>query len=186
MLGLETECGLIHLVAVEAKYYSGLSSEEDEGIEPSNQLARELDSLNRVTPAALRWGPGLRVASRRLIFITTNMAMPRADMARALGEFRRKRKKDGDIFWTSWRFLTPILEEGLATESDPGRRAVLEDMLTLLLRKGLTMFRGMEPITQRFALSYTYQYGLRGYSWPDIPEPAHTLCEYIYQVVSHG
>ncbi len=188
VLGLETEGGLVHLVAIEAKYYAGLSSEEDEGVQPNNQLARELDNLNEVTPVVLGWDPGLLVASRTLLFVTQDMGMPRADLVRALDEFTRKRKKDGDIFWTSWRFFPSILEKGLATESDPGHRAVLEDMLKLLWRKGLIMFHGVEPVVQRFTSSdfAFYRSGPRGYRWPDIPEPADIFSEYIYKAVSHG
>ena len=150
MLGLETEDRRVHLLLVEAKYHAGLSSEEDERDEPTNQLAKELDNLSAVSPAVLGWNPELRVASRTLLFVTADMGMPRVDMQRALDEFVRKRKEQGDIFWTSWRFLSSILENALKTESDPGRVAVLEDMLALLLRKGLTMFRGIKPVEHRF------------------------------------
>ena len=187
VLGLETEGRLIHLVMVEAKYHAGLSSAEDDGADPNNQLARELDSLIRLTPTALRWDPGLRVASRTLLFVTAEVAMPRGDMARALDEFKRKRNQETDIFWTSWRVLPSILEEGLATESDAGRRAVLADMLALLVRKGLTMFRGVEPMNLRCSLAdfQFYESGPRIYLWPGIPEPPANLCEYNYQVVNH-
>ena len=36
VLGLETEENHVHLILVEAKYYSGLSSEEDERAEPND------------------------------------------------------------------------------------------------------------------------------------------------------
>lgn len=188
VLGLETKGGLTHLVAVEAKYYSGLSSEEDERVEPNNQLARELDNLNKVTLAVLKWKPGLLIASRTLLYVTQDMGMPRADLGRALSNFTRKRKKGSDIFWTSWRFLPAILEKSLAIESDPGHRAVLEDMQKLLLRKGLTMFCGVEPVAQRFTLSdfEFYRSGSGSYRWPDIPKSADIFCGYMYQVMRHG
>ena len=184
VLGLEVESGLVHLVMVEAKYYSGLSSEEGEDVAPQNQLARELDNLNATTPATLKWGPGLRVASRTLLFVTADLAMPRTDLAAAFDEFRRKRKQEVDILWTSWRSLPSILEDSLATERDPGSRAVLEDMLALLLRKGLVRFGGVERVSQRFTLSYSYQSTRPNYRWPDIPKPSGTLQDYVYQVVS--
>ena len=116
------------------------------------------------------------------------MGIPRADLARSLGEYERKRKKGSDIFWTSWRLLPHILETSLATETDVGERAVLEDMLGLLLRKGLTMFRGVEPVARRFTVDdfAFYQPGERDYRWPNIPEPADVYREYRYEVVRDG
>lgn len=142
VLGLETESHCVHLVLVEAKYYSGLSSEEDERPEPNDQLARELDNLYAVSSMNLGWRPELTVISRTLIFVTQHIGMPRELLATSLAEYRRKRKRDGDIFWTSWRFLPNIFENNLKSESSPEYRAVLEDMHKVLLRKGLEMFRG--------------------------------------------
>ncbi len=70
VLGLETEENDVHLILVEAKYYSGLSSEEDERAEPNDQLARELDNLDAVSCATLGWRTHLEIASRALLFIT--------------------------------------------------------------------------------------------------------------------
>ena len=87
VLGLETEGKHINLVAIEAKYYSGLSSEEDERLEPNNQLARELDNLNIVTPRALGWDPKLTIISRTLLYITKDMRIPDDDLSRSLNEY---------------------------------------------------------------------------------------------------
>ena len=70
---------------IEAKYFSGVSDEEDEDVHPGNQLARELDALSAVGPATLKWDPGMRVASRTLLLVTPDMAMPRSDLEAALG-----------------------------------------------------------------------------------------------------
>ena len=182
VLGLEAKDGTLHVVEIEAKYRSGISSEEDEGADPGNQLARELDTLMGVTAASLGWPGDLSVESRTLVFVTPDMLMPRADMADAILEYERKRNTEADIFWTSWRFLPAILEKGLTDESDPGRVAVLEDMLALLLRKELTMFGGVEPIERRFSLSdfEFYRSSLRDYRWPAIPEPAVSVRAFEY------
>ena len=140
LLGLETEGQQVHLVLVEAKYYSGLSSEEDERIEPNDQLARELDNLDGVSCAALGWRPHLEIASRTLLFITQDMGIPRALLAQSLAERTRKRRKSDDIYWASWIFLPAILERNLEKETVPENIAVMEDMHKLLLRKGLVMF----------------------------------------------
>ena len=180
MLGLETEGSQVHLVLVEAKYYSGLSSEEDERAEPNDQLARELDNLGVLSCATLGWGTHLEIASRALLFVTQDMGIPCDLLAKSLAEYARKRNKDGDIFWASWRFLPSILERNLEKESVPENRAVMADMLALLLRKGLIMFGGVEPITEYFALPEFYHFTPTKYSWPVIPESLDI--DYVFEV----
>lgn len=184
VLGLETEGHQVHLVMVEAKYYSGLSSEEDERAEPNDQLARELDNLDAVSCIDLGWEPRVDIATRTLLFVTQDMGIPHNLLAQSLAEYGRKRNRDGDIFWTSWRFLPPLLEESLRSEPNSEHRAVLEDMLKLLLRKRLTLFRGVEPVTEHFTLHEFYHARLGGYSWPDIPEPLGV--DYEFEVVKDG
>jgi len=180
VLGLETEGSQVHLVLVEVKYYSGLSSEEDERAEPNDQLARELDNLGVLSCTTLGWGTHLEIASRALLFVTQNMGIPCDLLAKSLAEYARKRNKDGDIFWASWRFLPSILERNLEKESVPENRAVMADMLALLLRKGLIMFGGVEPITEYFALPEFYHFTPTKYSWPVIPESLDI--DYVFEV----
>ena len=181
VLGLETEGSQIHLVLVEAKYYSGLSSEEDERVEPNDQLARELDNLDVLSCTTLGWGAHLEIASRVLLFVTQDMGIPRALLAKSLDEYTRKRHKSGDIYWASWRFLPLILEGSLEKEPAPENKAVLEDMIALLLRKELRMFDGVEPIAEYFTLPEFYRFSPTEYSWPDIPESS--VIDYTFEVV---
>lgn len=170
VVGIETEENYIHLVLIEAKYYSGLSSEEDERAEPNDQLARELDNLDMVSCATLGWRTQSEIASRALLFITQDMGIPRDLIVKSLAEYTRKRNRDGDIFWVSWRFLPYILERRLEKETVPENKAVLEDMLALLLRKELRMFGGVEPVAEYFALPEFYSVTPTKYSWPELPE----------------
>jgi hypothetical protein len=181
LLGLETEDRRVHLVLVEAKYYSGLSSEEDERIEPNDQLARELDNLDVASCATLGWRPHLEIASRTLLFVTQDMGIPLALLAQSLAEYTRKRHKSGDIYWLSWRFLPTILERSLEKETIPEDIAVMEDMLKLLLRKGLVTFGGVDPINEYFDLPMFYRLISGKYSWPDMPEL--TDIDYTYEEV---
>jgi len=180
VIGLETKENHVHLVLVEAKYYSGLSSEEDERAEPNDQLARELDNLDAVSCATLGWRAHLEIASRTLLFVTQDMGIPHDLLVKSLAEYARKRSKHGDIFWASWRFLPFILERNLEKESVAENRAVMADMLALLLRKGLIMFGGVDPITEYFALPQFYHFAPTKYSWPVIPE--FLDIDYVFEV----
>lgn len=182
IIGFEKEENQMHLILIEAKYYSGLSSEEDERAEPNDQLARELDNLDAVSCATLGWNPQLDIVSRSLLFITQDMGIPRDLLLQSLAEYTRKRNKEGDIYWTSWRFLSSILERSLERETIRENRAVLEDMLMLLLRKGLIMFKGVEPVAEYFALPQFYSFTPTKYLWPDIPQ--FTDIDYVYEVVT--
>ncbi len=99
VLGIEDKDGRMHVVFVEAKYYSGLSSEEDELATPNDQLARELDNLDEVSCATMGWKPDLPISSRTLLFITADMGLPRVLLGQSLGEYKRKRRINVDIFW---------------------------------------------------------------------------------------
>lgn len=180
ILGLETEEQHIHLVLVEAKYYSGLSSGEDERIEPNDQLARELDNLDALSCATLSWRPHLEIASRAVLFVTQDMGIPRGLLRQSLAEYNQKRKKEGDIFWASWRFLPSIIEQSLQNESNSEHAAVMEDMLMLLLRKELIVFSGIKPITGFFNIPDFYYVTPTIYKWPAIHRP--TCIDYKYEV----
>jgi len=178
VLGLETEGRHVHMVLVEAKYYSGLSSEENESVEPNDQLARELDNLEAASCATLGWRPQLEIASRAVLFVTRDMGMPRELLRQSLAAYRQKRKKEGDIFWASWRFLPSILEQSLQNESNSEHAAVLEDMLLLLLRKELIMFPGIKPITGSFYIPDFYYTTPTIYRWPANHKPMRIDYEY--------
>lgn len=184
VIGIETEGFHIHLILVEAKYYSGLSSDEDERPEPNDQLARELDNLNAVSCTLPGWASQLDIASRTLLFVTQDMGMPRDLITQSLAEYKRKRNRNGDIFWTSWRFLPSMLELAIEKEKVTEHIAVLEDMHNLVLRKGFVMFHGIEPVTEYFTVPDFYHIIESKYSWPNIPESL--VINYTYEVMQNG
>ena len=120
------------------------------------------------------------IVSRAVLFVTQDMGIPRDLLAKSLSEYTRKRRRDNDIFWTSWRFLPVILERSLEGENVTENKAVLSDMLALLLRKGLVIFGGVEPVTELFAIPGFYLVTTSQYSWPDIPESLHI--DFLYEV----
>lgn len=167
LLSIETTEGF-HLIMVEAKYFSGLSSEADDNAEPNNQLARELDNLWSLSGFSIGLHPEVKIFSRSLLFITKDMKIPKDILAESLDEYKQKRGRDGDIYWTSWRFLPAILEQKLLVEGIPENHAVMEDMLQLLQRKWLIMFTGVEPVSQMFNENdfEFFRISARQYRWP--------------------
>ncbi len=180
VVGLETKENQLYIVFIESKYYSGLSSKEDERAKPNDQLARELDNLDVVSCANLGWRTHSEIIARSLLFVTQDMGIPRDILAQSLDEYKRKRNKHGDIFWASWRSLPSILERNIKKESVSESEAVMADMLSLLLRKGLIMFSGVESVTEYFVLPEFYYDISTKYSWPVIPWPLGI--DYLFEV----
>jgi len=178
-IGLETEDGRVHVVFIEAKYNSGLSSDEDERLEPNNQLARQLDNLHALSCATLGWGAHREIGSRALLFVTQDTGIPSDLIMRSLDEYRRKRSRDTDLYWTSWRLLPSILQLSIERAPQPEQKAVLTDMHALLLRKTLIMFTGVEPVSGRFSAPDFYVASNRStYGWPSIPASTELSFKY--------
>ena len=169
LLSIETTEGF-HLIMIEAKYFSGLSSEADDSTQPNNQLARELDNLRFLFGSYISLPPEAKIQSRSLLFITQDMKIPEDLLAVSLAEYKKKRGQDADIYWTSWRFLPAILEQKLLLEDTPEHHAIMEDMLQLLQRKWLTMFTGVEPVSRAFDERdfEFFHISARQYRWPDL------------------
>ena len=169
IISIETGEG-VHIIMVEDKYYSGLSSEADDSIAPNDQLACELDNLRFLSGSSIGLPPEVIISSRSLIFITKDMKIPKDLLAESLAEYKQKRGRDEDIYWTSWRLLPAILEQKLLMEDILENHAVMEDMLQLLQRKWLTMFTGIEPVNQVFNESdfEFFRISSRQYDWPNL------------------
>jgi len=184
VIGLETEGSQVEVVLVEAKYLSGISSDEDERPEPNDQLAREVDNLQGLSCATLHWDAHLRIRSRALLFVTQDLGIPRDSLDASLREYRSKRNAEAALYWTSWRHLPSILEASLEGPSSVQSSAAISDMLALLLRKDLVMFTGVQRVERHFSIPTFYSTPVAsGYSWPVIPDPMQI--KYSYEVSSH-
>jgi len=168
VIGLEDKDENVHVVMVEAKYESGKSSLEDRGEKPNDQLARELHNLELLTARDLGWAETKRIVARTMVYITQDTGIPLPDIRESLTEYQRKRKREGEIFWTSWRYLPRTLEILIDRTDDENHQAILTDLFELLLKKHLTMFHGMEPLefaagVEDFAF---YRIAPSRYIWP--------------------
>jgi hypothetical protein len=146
IIGLENSELDLHVVMVEAKYISGKSSQEDEDERPNDQLAREFHNLQLLRPQDLGWSNAATIVARTLLYITQDASIPLSDIDRSLAEYRRKRKNEAEIFWTSWRFLPRILRPLINKTDVEAQVNILTDLLELLGKKHLTMFEGIEPL----------------------------------------
>ena len=168
LIGLEDNQRNIHIVMIEAKYLSGKSSEEDQSEQPNDQLARELHNLRLLKPKDIAWAESKNIKERTLVYITQDAGIPISEISQSLKEYQRKRHDKPEIFWTSWRFLPQLVESIIGKAENEYQKAILQDLLDLLIKKHLTMFHGMAPISftlkpQNFMF---YQMAPLKYVWP--------------------
>jgi len=127
------------LVMVEAKYLSPKSSFPDKNDpRPNDQLAREMHNLRRMARKRA-------VEEYALIYVTADIAIPRADIEEAIDELDSKTGHGASnrFYWTTWRRLPGILNETIGMcQGTP--KALLTDLQTVILRMNLSFFSGMD------------------------------------------
>jgi hypothetical protein len=129
------------LILVESKLFSGKSTVADEGASPMDQLAREWDNLTEVAMAAQ--------LDPVLVYITTDLLMPRTDLQEAFNEFRSKRASAAkpQFFWLSWGHLFSVPHDSLG---------VINRCLLILRRLDLEPFVSWKNVLRlpRYSPSY--------------------------------
>lgn len=141
------------ILAVEAKYLSGKSSEADEATaKPTDQLAREWLNLKAV---ASREG-----AEPVLVYLTTGLGRPHGEIRDSLRELSAKRPDDPSsvILWLSWRRLSQL----------KGDHPILKDVRKLVERLGLTYFSGFGSFGPKLPLPWRFA---RWFRWHIEPQP---------------
>jgi hypothetical protein len=173
VIGLVDSDENVHLIMVECKLYSGKSSLEDEiqNDMPTDQLAKEYFAMEYISLRDLGWGTQNKIVERKLIYITADTGMPQLDILDSINAY--KKVGYSEIFWISWRFLPKLLDSII--EDIPAKnkynKMLLEDLITLLKRKQLTMFEGISRIETVFESIDFYHSGIvdNAYKW-EIPD----------------
>jgi len=144
------------IILVEAKYLSGKSGgpvDLEDGLQAEprrvgDQLAREWVALEACRlERHLNLGGGARIADRALIYLTADHVFPRQELEASVKELARAgcATARSRIFWLSWRRLLPLL----ASQPAGMPERMLDDLVTLLERRGLRGFRGFRvPLFQ--------------------------------------
>jgi hypothetical protein len=131
------------LVLIEAKYLSGKSgvgAGEDQDSEtvasaPRDQLAKEFLDLMNI--------PG-NFQHRILIYVTAHNTLPEKDMWAGLHDIsdRAKVQYKSSCYWLSWSDIHAEVRSLIKRQTDSYRRCVLEDIRSLLFKKGFRQFEG--------------------------------------------
>jgi len=137
------------IVMVEAKYFSGLSGE--------NQLEAEFQALDR---EGKRRGVGL--AKRSLIYLTSDWVRPNAEIAAALGDLQEVERSR--VFWLNWTAADRVAREALLRPVSQEQRLVLCDIRRLLKKKSLAAFAQL-PEPEEFGVPFSFD--ALALHWPE-------------------
>lgn len=123
------------LILVEAKHLSGKSSEATEGSQPpDDQLAKEWDNLVSISSRVN--------AEPHLIFLTSNIGIPKNEILISIKEYQGKRPNDPknpSILSLSWRHIYEVFRH-----SD---EEILKDLCLLMKRLGLVYYYGLGKLS---------------------------------------
>jgi hypothetical protein len=138
--------GVSYLVAVEAKYHSGKSSEAGKGEEEETE---EDVSLICADQLAKEWIALVEEAKRQdakpiLIYLTADYDCPREQIGASLSEHRVYQTKYPDVpeplvCWLSWRELANLSDEAAG-------HPILLAVARMVKEMGLTFFRGITEV----------------------------------------
>ena len=103
------------------------------------------------------------VNHRYLFYVTANYAKPREEIEETISileKYGYGRDDFKNLYWINWQTSIPVMEDVLNESSFadyPGTKNLIEDLLSLLRRKGLHDFQGykhIKPITEPETVSF--------------------------------
>jgi hypothetical protein len=171
LIWLDDQNGPKWLVLIEAKYFSGKSSEATAGGFPNDQLAKEMANLRLLAQRN-------RIQRYALVYVTADVSLPASDLEDAISELRNK-IGDGSaeqFYWTSWRNVPDILNRAKPAAATPGELALITDAIAIMERLGLTRFSGINSKGWTVgAMQWQFRRPLVVFTWPLIPSARYRL-----------
>lgn len=164
-----------YIICIEAKYWSGKSSEEDTSIDiderqnhQRDQLAREIEDIHTDFCLDLMHANKSNIKRRLLIYLTNDTAFPYESIKTSVQHIQNINYPVAEIFWLTWRGIYTILNEitNYKTFQDS---ILLNDIKLLLEQKGLKSFDGFTGnFKQVSPLKLTYYTSTESISWAEL------------------
>jgi hypothetical protein len=134
LIRIKLSSGKKIVVLIEAKYLSDKSSiADDQKSAPYDQLAREYDNLQQL---AIREG-----ADPLFMYVTADMSFPKQSFLESRDDYFAHKAASMQMYWLSWRTLPTVFQR----YHDAIKRNILDDMIDILRRQGLTFYEGITP-----------------------------------------
>ncbi len=156
----------VHLVVVEAKYFSGKSSValDEEELEtataPADQLAGEYEDLLTLERQLALGIDGIR--SRLLVYVTAHRNIRAAALEESMREIERFHPSlpAGPVYWTNWFALVPLLTQPIICEK--WEHPIIDDLHDLMVRKGFISYKGFDLVNHTVELDHPVVYAIQG------------------------
>ncbi|OMD93546.1 NERD domain-containing protein [Paenibacillus odorifer] len=140
------------VIGIEVKYYSGLSSEDEE----SEEIVTPEESINQLARYSRLLQDIRQEKPAYLIFLAPlSILLPiERDMNK-----RSVISRDIKLGFLAWQNVLEQLQSIELTNMDIGQQRILQDLIALLLRKGFNRFRGFNSASKDRTIkeqSYTF------------------------------
>ncbi|WP_099364491.1 hypothetical protein [Fredinandcohnia onubensis] len=159
-----------YIVCIEAKYFSGKSSYEDETVafdERKNyhrdQLAREIEDLYRLSTLKLLNIKKENINAIQIIYLTNDTYIPIDDIENSSNSIREEKFKKEDIYWLCWKRISNVLRMNWV--GTPQDKLLLIDLINLFKRTNLISFGGFEQFYAVEETNWQYTTNMRQLNW---------------------
>ncbi|MEA3318677.1 MAG: hypothetical protein U9Q88_01535 [Bacillota bacterium] len=163
----------VYLICIEAKYFSGKSSYENETLELEerhnyhrDQLAREFEDLCRESTLGILSIKQDSMVKPLLIYLTNDSYMPTKELMESYKAIRQPNVNLTDLYWLSWKSIYNVLQRSVAkTVQDT---ILLNDLMDLFIRKNLASFGGFTDLKDVVYSDWVYTSNLMEVKWGSI------------------
>lgn len=165
------------VIGIEVKYYSGLSSEDEE----SEEMVTPEESINQLARYSRLLQDIRQEQPAYLIFLAPlNILLP---VERDMKE-RSIISQDIKMGFLAWQNVLEQLQGIELLNLDIGQRRILQDLIALLLQKGFARFRGFSSAGKdSFMNGQSYTFYKKTKSWLNLSWPIHQNVQegnYVY------
>ncbi|MBU9711605.1 hypothetical protein [Evansella tamaricis] len=186
ILTLKYQTGEVHLICIEAKYFSGKSSIEDETVDVEertnaqrDQIGREIeDILNESTCLTLGLICEDRSVKRSMIYLTFESYIPYEDLESSLEAVAQRptvKFKNEDLYWLSWRHFQPVVSKFISKYNN----LVITDLNDFLVKKNMVAYQGFDNLQSVGMLNWSYSTKTQDLTWDSLKNVSVTNYSFV-------
>lgn len=158
------------IYCIEAKYFSGKSSDEDVTVDieerknfQRDQLARQVEDLHLDSTYHLLNIKRTNVEHVNMIYLTNDTYIPAVDIEKSYESIQRIDFNLDDMYWLSWKGIyNEVKKNRLNTVQD---QLIINDILKLLEKKSLVSFAGFVNLNSVDQMDWRYSTSRNIMNW---------------------
>lgn len=163
-----------YIICIEAKYWSGKSSEEDTTINAADrknsqrdQLAREIEDIHTDLCLNLFNVNKNKIKKTLLIYLTNDTTFPFDNVSTSAKHIQNIDYPITEIYWLTWSEIYKTITE-FATIKTQQDAIILEDIKKLMQKKDLNNFSGLENLKDVPLFNFNYKKLSNSTSWTNL------------------